>query len=65
MGLTAAQRGAVDGKDGLSLDLNDSVTSEWTSGVLFHVIDQETGHHCEEAFKRERSQSQDEPATDT
>lgn len=37
MGLTAAQRGAVDGKDGLSLDLNDSTASEWLVQSDFHV----------------------------
>lgn len=29
-----ARRGAVGGKDVLSLDLNDSAASRWTSGVL-------------------------------
>lgn len=35
--LTAAQRGAPGGKDGLSLDLNDSTASMWIDGLLFHV----------------------------
>ena len=56
MVLATAQRGAVGGKDGLSLDLNDSTASK---------IVQESGQHYEEVIKHERSQCQDEPATRT
>jgi hypothetical protein len=52
MVLAAAQRGAVGGKDELSLDLNDSTASK-------------TEQHYEESIKHERSQCQDEPASRT